>query len=207
MTQRRDPQPSFWITLPALIVTGLGIGWLTGLSVSPVVSVVVTSVTGLAAAVVTALSGLKEESQGSNSKERQKLPKLEVWPLAVLIFGLVIGSALGVLARNNHLLGSDVTSEIKKWAAVDVPQDAVMERLFGRTAGYSPYTEPYTQTLQIEIDRWTSLGVSKEQIVERLFEQYFAANQSSPLTAAAPLVRDNRTGTLLFATASREHTI
>ena len=26
MTQRRDPQPSFWITLPALIVAGLGIG-------------------------------------------------------------------------------------------------------------------------------------------------------------------------------------
>ena len=31
----------------ALVVTGFGIGWLAGLSVSPVVSIVLTTVTGL----------------------------------------------------------------------------------------------------------------------------------------------------------------
>lgn len=33
--------------ITALVVTGFGIGWLTGLSVSPVVSIVLTTVTGL----------------------------------------------------------------------------------------------------------------------------------------------------------------
>lgn len=33
--------------ITALVVTGFGIGWLAGLSVSPVVSIVITSVTGV----------------------------------------------------------------------------------------------------------------------------------------------------------------
>ena len=44
-----------------LLATGLGIGWLTGLSVSPVVSIVITSVTGAAAAIVAALSVFKDK--------------------------------------------------------------------------------------------------------------------------------------------------
>lgn len=45
----------------ALVVTGFGIGWLAGLSVSPVVSIVITSVTGSVATIVAALSGVKDE--------------------------------------------------------------------------------------------------------------------------------------------------
>jgi hypothetical protein len=42
-----------------LLIIGVGIGWLIGLSVSPVVSIVITSVAGSAAAIVVALSGLE----------------------------------------------------------------------------------------------------------------------------------------------------
>ncbi|GEM_PF-3315538 len=206
MGNPRPTQP-FSGVATALVVTGFGIGWLAGLAVSPVVSIVITSVTGVAAAVVTALSGLKEEPDDPKPKERRQLPKIEIWPLAILLFGMVIGSTLGILARNNHLFGSDVTSEIKKWTDVGVPKEAVMERLFGKTATYSPYTQPYTGTLQIEIERWTSLGLPKEQVVTRLFEQYFSASQSISSTATAPLMRDNRTGTLLFATAIPEECV
>ncbi len=205
MGNPHPPQP-FRRVATALVVTGFGIGWLAGLAVSPVVSIVITSVTGVAAAVVTALSGIKEESDEAITKERKRLPKFEVWPLAILLFGMVIGSTLGIFARNNHLFGSDVTSELKKWTDVDVPKEAVMERLFGKTVTYSPYTQPYTETLQIEIERWTSLGLPKEQVVTRLFEQYFSTSQSPP-TTIIPLIRDNRTGTLLFATASPEECV
>ena len=190
--------------ITALVVTGFGIGWLAGLSVSPVVSIVLTSVTGIAAAVVTALSGLKEDPADPKVKERRRLPQIEVWPLAILLVGMLIGSTLGILARNNHLFGSDVTSEIQKWAAADVPKEAVIDRLFGATALYSPYTQPYTKTLQLEITRWTSLGVPKEQVVNRLFEQHFALKQSPPTTAAVPSPMDQRLGTYLFASNATE---
>ncbi|MFZ4660329.1 MAG: hypothetical protein ACOYNY_25185 [Caldilineaceae bacterium] len=47
--------------ITALVVTGFGIGWLAGLSVSPVVSIVLTMVTGSVATIIAALSGVKEE--------------------------------------------------------------------------------------------------------------------------------------------------
>ena len=40
--------------ITALVVTGFGIGWLAGLSISPVVSIVITGVSGAAGAVVAA---------------------------------------------------------------------------------------------------------------------------------------------------------
>ena len=203
MSDSGSKQPRTAI-IAAFVVTGFGIGWLAGLSVSPVVSIVLTSVTGVAAAAVTALSGLKEETDQAESKVRWRLPRIEVWPLALLIVGMLIGSTLGILARNYHLFGSDVTSEIQKWAAVDVPKEAVVDRLFGATELYSPYTQPYTQTLQLEITRWTSLGISKEQVVNRLFERYFSLSQSPSASAVAPLQRDARLGTYLFASDTTE---
>ena len=43
---RSDPKRDFPHII-ALVVTGFGIGWLAGLLVSPVVSIVMTTVTGL----------------------------------------------------------------------------------------------------------------------------------------------------------------
>lgn len=187
-------------TILALVVTGVGIGWLAGLSVSPVISVVITSVIGVAAAVVTALSGLKQESSKTEPLKALTF-RVEVWPLAILVIALVVGSGLGIVARNHHLFGSDIDSEIAKWQRVDVPKEAVMERLFGSTATYSPYTEPVTDTLQLEVDRWVSLGIDKVQVVNKLFEQQFF--RSAAQTATSPLAADNRNGTHLYAAASQ----
>lgn len=198
------PQQNRLGIITSLVVTGFGIGWLAGLSVSPVISGVITSVIGIAAAVVTALVGLQEEGGEGSSQTRRHMPKIKVWPLALLIFSIALGSITGILSRNNHLFGSEVTSEIKKWKDAGVPEEAIMARLFGNTTDYSPYTRPYTQTLQIEIERWTSMGIPKEQIVMRLFDQYFSTNQQSVVAANSLLKTDNRTGSLLFATASEE---
>lgn len=196
------PKWSLAGTISALLVTGFGIGWLAGLSVSPVVSIVITSVTGSIAAIVAALSGVKAD--GSVSKERIRLPNIAVWPLSVLIVGILIGSTLGILARNRQSLGSDISSEIEKWKAIGVPKEVIIEKLLGTTNHYSPYTEPYTQTFQTEIDSWVSLGIPKEQVVARLFEQHFSASKASPTETTPTLKPDNRVGTYLFATDSAE---
>lgn len=209
MTKRNAKPPNvpdkghLIVVIVSLIVTGLGIGWLAGLSVSPAISAVITSVIGVAAAVVTALSGLKPES--SNPEPVKTLPlRVQVWPLAVLVFFVVIGSGLGVLVRNNHLFGSDVDSEIAKWKRAGVPKEAVMERLFGTTATYSPYTEPVTDTLQLEIDRWVSLGITETRVVNRLFEQRFANNLAIQSQKTLTSEVDSRLGSYLFAANTKE---
>ena len=51
-------------------MTGFGIGWLAGLSVSPVVSIVLTSITGIVATIIAALNGVKEEFLNSETSPK-----------------------------------------------------------------------------------------------------------------------------------------
>lgn len=89
-----------WLRVPiALMVTGFGIGWLAGLSVSPVVSIVITSVTGSVATIIAALSGVKEEfldAETSSTTVRRFLKAVTPAPLAWLVVGLIVGASIGI---------------------------------------------------------------------------------------------------------------
>lgn len=124
-SSERSKVLTYFGLVASLLITGIGIGWLIGLSVSPVVSIVITSVTGSAAAVVAVLSGLEKERQWS----------VNPWPLAVLIAGLVSGSMIGIEARNQDWLGRDITAEVNKWTAPDLglPKTEVVNRIFEAT--------------------------------------------------------------------------
>lgn len=120
----------------AIFITGGGIGWLTGLSVSPTISIVITSVTGSAAAIIAAMSGIEKNPTNPNQSENNEKTKIQ-WdvnplPLAALVIGLVGGSIFGIYVRNNNLLGSDmdVAIEIQKWSAFGIQKQDVVNRLF-----------------------------------------------------------------------------
>lgn len=68
MMARRNSRINPFVIAAALLLTSLGIGWLTGLSVSPVVSTVITNVTVAVAAIVAALSELGEQIKCTSSK-------------------------------------------------------------------------------------------------------------------------------------------
>lgn len=53
-----------------LCVTGLSIGWLTGLSASPVVSTLIASIMGSAAAIAAALSGIDNNASHQENERR-----------------------------------------------------------------------------------------------------------------------------------------
>ena len=105
-----------------LLITGLGSAGLMGLSVSPVVSIVITSVTGSAAAIIAALSGLEEKSE--SAKRQQTKVNLSA-PDGILVHcrsptgfvGILVGSMLGIRARNQSWLGSAVAGEITQWTS------------------------------------------------------------------------------------------
>jgi hypothetical protein len=95
-----------------LIITGIGIGWLIGLSVSPVVSIVITSIMGSVVALIAAMSGLEKKGSDDNAGQWQVNPI----PLAMLMIGLFFGSIAGISARNASWLGSDISAEIARWS-------------------------------------------------------------------------------------------
>lgn len=80
-------RPSSNVSLPSIF--GLGIGCLVGVSVSPVLAVVVASLLAAAASV---LSDIRKSETGRS---------LNIALVFVLILGIVAGSVVGVLTRDD----------------------------------------------------------------------------------------------------------
>jgi hypothetical protein len=106
----------------SLTVIGFGIGWLVGLSVSPVVSIVITSLTGSVAAIVAVLTGLENEPRWS----------VNPLPTAVLVAAILVGSLLGLRARNDNWFGQDMAVMARRWqaAGLEMSQADIVGRLF-----------------------------------------------------------------------------
>lgn len=161
MGNPRPLQP-FPSVATALVVTGFGIGWLAGLAVSPVVSIVITSVLGTVAAVVAVLSGLESTSPaGEKTATLRQFLGLHPnpWPVALLVIGITLGSVFGILARNYNWLGSDLSSELNKWARADLENNAVALRIFELQYPYTPYVRSKNlleKDLVAEYTRWIS---------------------------------------------------
>jgi multisubunit Na+/H+ antiporter MnhC subunit len=171
-----------------LIVTGLGIGWLMGLSVSPVVSIVITSLTGSAAAIIATMSGVERKITDTDQSEKnekiQTRRDVNPLPLALLIVGIIVGSGLGIFARSNDLLGSDISAEMQKWSEIGIPEQEIARRLFEI---HVPLTSQLAFTpgqgaalkesdISAEIQKWSKFGILEEEIAHRLFEIHFPLN-------------------------------
>ena len=194
----------------ALMVTGFGIGWLAGLSVSPVVSIVITSVTGVAGAVVAALSGLKEAAPEDETTKTKHLLRLRIdpVPIGLLAAGLILGSIVGLLARNYHLLGSDLSAELTKWDRAGLAKTEVARRLFELQYPYTPYARGESllgQDVQAEYTRWLSATMAitntntftlANEITKRLLDLHYppaaymeTLKQASGATNTAQYIR------------------
>jgi hypothetical protein len=78
---------------------GLAIGWMVGLSTSPVVASVITTLLGLAGAVVTILGGIKkpdDETDGSAA-----IPTANPAPIALLAVTIALAATAGAYTRIN----------------------------------------------------------------------------------------------------------
>lgn len=166
---------SSWLVYLAVLATGIGIGWLIGLSVSPVVVTLLSTITGAAAAVIAALGGL-EKPVGSDEGSRFGFWRVNPLPLAALVAGIVAGSVFGLLARNYAWLGSDTAGEIAKWTRLGVAQEDVVDRLLEAKYPHLAFSTAYTATLNAEIDHWVALGMERSEVVQRLFDRRHPAN-------------------------------
>lgn len=170
--QKQDP----WRITFALIVTGAGIGWLAGLSISPVVSIVLTTVTGSVATIVAALSGVREEFLNPEAQPtvlKRLLTAVTPAPLAWLVVGLWVGSSVGLWARTHN------------WFSPDPPPP------------------PAVLSLKDEIQQWVDLGLDQQEVVNKYFAS--RVNLPPPVTAIAPVSQaPTAKDSVLFASATQE---
>lgn len=194
---RRQKVNTTWSGIVSLIIVGLGIGWLIGLSVSPVISIVLTSLIASAGTVVAALSGLTYSSTDLEDTE----PKVQRWqvnplPLATLMLGILVGSIFGLLVRNYQLLGTSLSGEINKWTKLGVPKEQIVYGLLETSYPRIGFSTSYTNTLTAEVNYWTNLGLSKDEVVRRIFDQQYHLG----LPSVTSIQADNtRLGSYLFA--------
>jgi hypothetical protein len=95
----------------SLLLIGLGIGWLVGLSASPVVGSVIASLIGVAAGIVVTLQAIAPA----------RAPSVDARPAALLVLGIALSASAGTLARTHHLLEPRAQRQL---AAIDVSEES-----------------------------------------------------------------------------------
>lgn len=177
-----------WYLWLSLMIAGSGIGWLAGLSVSPVVAIMITSVIGAATAFTTTLgdwSGKLPKSEGGALSKKTLNPV----PLSLLVIGIFVGSISGVYARTRNWLGAPLSTEIVQWTDLGLPKTEVVHRLFNLAhpdPGYAHRLADLTAqritttTLSSEINVWTAHGLPKEEVARRFFEITYPLPQRVP---------------------------
>lgn len=135
----RQPVQRKYHTGLSLIIIGFGVGWLAGLSVSPVVSTIITSLVGVVITLISALSGLKALETPSEKEKSHSRWQVDPVPIAFLVGGIVIGSIAGISARTQDWFGSDVQTDMQRWKKMGMDEKIVRERLFDRE--YPPTKE------------------------------------------------------------------
>jgi hypothetical protein len=117
-----------------LLAIGAGIGWLLGMSTSPVLSIVITSLTGAAGAVIAVLSGLEDYKApaptGPDDKPVSISRRVHVAPLVALVIGIVAGAMFGLWSRSSGWLGTDLDAEVSKWTKHGRTEQEVTAALF-----------------------------------------------------------------------------
>jgi hypothetical protein len=120
------------MTVLGIVLAGLSIGWLAGLSASPVVQGVLTAILGLAVSCVTLLAGLephlstrKRSNDSPNAASTGRaawLSAVRVGPIVALTMGLATGASIGVFARTHDWLGT------RSQAGVDASKEELLLR-------------------------------------------------------------------------------
>jgi hypothetical protein len=153
----------------AVALAGLAIGWIAGLSVSPVVSSVMAALLAIGVAAVSALAGLRANSpqpradeENANVRPSDSNVIVDPIPVAAFTVFLALGASAGVYAKAHKLLG------------------------------------PRAPPLAAVVKQWTSLGKDKKDVVDELFQIWRATSRSSedagdyaPVLTSPPAVPTN----------------
>lgn len=102
-----------------LFILGISLGWLVGMSASPVLAIILGSIISLIATIVSVLTGINfnTSTQKSESEENQKpfQKNINIAPLSFLVLFIALGTALGLFCRTNDIFGIQPNIFANKW--------------------------------------------------------------------------------------------
>ncbi|MDB5033824.1 MAG: hypothetical protein JWQ98_1065 [Chlorobi bacterium] len=141
-----------------LFPCGVAVGWLVGLSVSPVVHIVLTSVIALVVGLVSTLAGLKydpgtDEHAGLQVRPHAPQYTVDPRPVVLMLIGLAAGASAGIYARTNGWFGPNVHGFVQEWAPTGLSEKTLTRLLLNNLypadepvqrvdAGFSTYESP-----------------------------------------------------------------
>lgn len=128
-------------TILLLFLAGISIGWIAGLSSSPVIGAVLSTLMALLVSAIALLSKIRDGTDGDPDAIDAAAfanAKPNVAWVSVLIIGIALGATAGLTAR------------LQDW--------------------FSPNFESYSNDVKSEIELWTALGVDRKSAVTQIFE-------------------------------------
>jgi hypothetical protein len=84
-----------------VFIIGASIGWLAGLSLSPVIATILNSVLSVGTGLVVGLHSLSSQ----NTDDRAVGHDVDVRPVALFTLGIAVAASLGIVARTHSLFG------------------------------------------------------------------------------------------------------
>jgi hypothetical protein len=117
----------------SLFICGISIGWLVGLSVSPVIQTVIGSILAIITSVITLLFSLEDSS--IKDKLNDKIGVINTLPLAVFLLGLSFSATIGIYARTNDWFGVNPESFKNKWELKDKDSSGIIKNLYNSLHG------------------------------------------------------------------------
>lgn len=149
----------------SLLIIGLGVGWLAGLSVSPVATILISGLLGVAIAVVGILSiSLKHQNDKGEAVRSvwfEVAEEISIGSLALIVFGIALGVSLGICARTHNFLGIDD----------ELALNGLRQEL---------------NELQGHCDnkKWSELGIDKQVVAQRILDKYYPKGGVAKKSAA-----------------------
>lgn len=136
------------IDVCCLLIIGFGIGYLAGLSLSPVATILISGLLGVAIAIV----GITSIFLVYRNDEGKVIPRVGLnaaetiskGQLALIVVGISAGVSFGIYARTHHFLGSDVSGlrqelnelqsrcDDKKWNELGINKKVLAQRIIDK---------------------------------------------------------------------------
>jgi len=117
----------------SLFICGISIGWLIGLSISPVIQTVIGSILAIITSVITLLFSLQDGS--IKDKLNDKIGVINTLPLAVFLFGLSFSATIGIYARTNDWFGVNPLGFKNRWELKDRDSSGIVQNLYNSLYG------------------------------------------------------------------------
>ena len=183
---------SWLVNLLSVVIIGAGIGWLLGLSVSPVVASIVAVVIAAAATLVAVMGGWEKDEDKANKSESSGSENGGE-DAAAPIHDASTQNVNGQRAQQQTIL--------TRFTRVITPIPFAL-LMVGIVAGsivglYARNHSWFGSNFSSEVEKWTAQGLSKDEVVRRLFEReypytpyvqpWLRITNTMPISSAIPL--------------------